>query len=900
MGPSGAVSRHARVYAWLLCLYPREFRESRASSLISFFEDLAEEARYRGGWGRLRLWWRVLSDLVQSVLREHVDARLARRNADRRNGRRREATMRMWLRDDVRHALRSLMRAPTFTVAAAGTLALGIGATTAVFGVVDAILLKSLPYAEPDRLVQLGMLYDDVQSGAISPPDYFDIAERSETLASVAASRLQSLNWTADGEPERLDAAGVTASYFDVVRESPALGRTFRQEDDRRGADAVVVLSYGLWQRRFGGDPGILGRTMILDAEPWTVIGVMPSTYRGPEAIYHHNIELWFPLGRIDDSLDERGNAFMQAIGRLAPDRTLEAARSELTSIGAAIEEANPEVGQRRFWLADLRERTVQDAGVLLWLLFGAVGLLLVISCANVAHLFLVRATERSQEIAVRAAIGAGRLRIVRQLVTESVVLALLAGIAGSLIAWLGVVAFRSLGPADLPRLAEVSIDVRVLGFALGLSILTGVLFGLAPARAVLSPGLSRTLREVGNALTGTRSRTRFRSALVVVQTSLALILLVGAGLLMNSLVRLSRVDAGFEARNVVWLDVHLPDRYETAESRAAFFAALLPRMAQIPGVRTVGAVHGRPLDRNQAVTTVLPEGETVADGARAPRTSWTVITPGYFDALRIPLLAGRAIREDDGPGAPPAVVVSKAFADRFWPNQNAVGKRIRMGQITDDASFLTVVGVVDDVLHFGLNTTAEPMVYRSYAQVPRTWLGVVVRHEGLPATSLLEALRAEVWAMDGTIPLENFGTMESHVRASIGEPRFRVMALTAFSAIATILALVGLYATLTWLVRTRRRELGIRMALGAAAGDVRRMVVRRGMVLAIIGIVLGIIGALATGRLLATMMFGITTTDVSTYAAVAAGMLAVSMLACWLPARRAGATDPVRVLRQE
>lgn len=590
----------------------------------------------------------------------------------------------------------------------------------------------------------------------------------------------------------------------------------------------------------------------------------------------------------------------MQAIGRLAPGRTLEAARSELASIGAAIEEANPEVGARRFWLADLRERTVQDAGVLLWLLFGAVGLLLVISCANVAHLFLVRATERSQEMAIRAAIGAGRVRIMRQLVTESVLLALVAGLAGSLIAWLGVAAFRQFGPADLPRLAEVSIDGRVLAFALGLSILTGMVFGLAPARAMLRPGLAGTLREVGNTLTGSRSRTRFRGALVVIQTSLALILLVGAGLLMNSLVRLSRVATGFDATNVVWLDVRLPDRYEAAEARAAFFASLLARLEGIPGVRAVGAIQGRPLDRNKSVTTVLPEGETVADGGRAPRTSWTVITPGYFDALRIPLLAGRAITEADGPGAPPAVVVSKAFADRFWPDQNAAGKRIRMGQISDDAPFLTVVGVVDDVLHFGLNTTAEPMVYRSYAQLPRTWLGVVVRHEGLAAASLIEALRDEVWAMDRTIPLEDFGTMESHVRASIGEPRFRVMALTAFSAIATILALVGLYATLTWLVRTRRRELGIRMALGAAAADVRSMVVRRGMSLAILGIGLGIVGALGAGRLLATMMFGITATDASTYAVVAAGMLGVSMLACWVPARRAGATDPARVLRQD
>jgi predicted permease len=808
--------------------------------------------------------------------------------------------MATWLREDVVQALRAFARGPAFALAAVGTLALGIGATTTMFGVVDAILLKPLPYADADRLVQVGVRYDEFDAGSMSPPDFFDVAERTRMLEAVAASRLQWMDWTADGEPEQLDGAGVSASYFDIIGMSPVIGRSFRPADDRRGGEAVIVLSHGLWQRRYGGDRGVLGRTMVLNGAPWTIVGVMPSSFHGPEAIYHGRIELWFPLGRIEDPLDERDNAFLQVIGRLAEGRQLEAARAELESIGGAIGEADPEGGRRRFWVADLRERTVAGTGTLLWLLFGAVSLLLVIACANVAHLFLVRATERSREIAVRSAIGAGRGRIVRQLLTESTVLGLVAGLLGSLLAWLGVAAFRALGPGDLPRLAEVSVDMRVLAFALVISLVTGLAFGLVPALDAMRLGLSGVLRDAGTTLTGGRRRTRFRNALVVVQTSLAVVLLAGAGLLFNSFIRLSRVNPGFDPSDVVWIDVRLPQRYETADARRAFFDALLTRVGTIQGVRWAGAIHGRPLDRNQSITNVLPEGRTVGGGEGAPRTSWTVLTPGYFAALGIPLVAGRDITSADGAGASPVVVVSRSLAERFWPGENAVGKRIRMGQLTDDAPFLTIVGVAGDVLQFGLGTSPEPMVYRPYAQVPRTWLGLVVRHDGVPSGPLLAALRQAVWSIDPALPLEEYGTMDAHVRSSIGEPRFRALAFAAFSTVATLLAFVGLYATLAWLVRTRRRELGIRMALGAAAADVRKIVVVRGMTLALAGIALGLIGAIVASRLLASMVFGITTTDASTLLSVSTAMAVVAFVACWLPARRAGATDPARTLRQE
>jgi predicted permease len=893
-----------RLYSLLLRLYPRAFREACGAELLGFFRARAMEARYRGWSGRLKLWRSMLLDLMVSVPKEHSAVRSARRIAKlaERTVSGKEGALMSWIREDARQAARAFVRSPGFVLATVATLGLGIGATTTMFGVVDGVVLRALPYPEADRLVQIGSRFGEVEVGAVSIPDFFDLMERNRTFEAMSTARLQSMDAAGEGEPEQFLGAGVTASYFDVLDVRPFMGRAFGPETDRRGGgEATVVLSHGVWQRRFGGDPSILGRTIRLNDTPFRIIGIMPREFRGPGAIYHEDADLWFPLGYIEDELDNRGDAFVQLIGRLKDDVTLEAASADLQAVGEALGRAYPADGVRNYWVASLQARTVGDSGQLLWILFGAVSLLLLIACANVANLFLVRATERTREMAVRAAIGAGRGRIARQLLTESTLIALAGGLIGAVLAFGGVGLFRATGPADLPRLAEVTVDARVLAFALGLSMLTGLVFGIAPAFDAMRTGLSSGLRDVAGNITGGRVRMRLRNALVVAQTTLALVLLVGAGLLANSLMHLTRVDPGFDPANVVWLNVRLPERsYESAESRLAFYDEMMRRVRNVSGVQSAGAIHGRPLDRNNSIATMLPEGPVPADPEQAPRFSFHSVTPGYFGTLGTPLIDGRDVRETDVARGPRVAVISRSMAERFWPGQRAVGKRFWMGQIGNEAALTTVIGVVDDVLHYGLSSPPSPMVYRPVTQIPRNWLGVIVRHTGREPSALIRELREIVWTLDSTLPLDEYGTMQDHVRASIGEPRFRALALSAFSVIAAVLAFVGLYATLAWVVRTRRRELGIRMALGAAGRDVQRMVIARGMLLAGSGIALGTAGAIGASRVLSSMMFGVTTTDVTTFVLVAAGMAFMAFLASWIPARRAAATDPARTLRSD
>ena len=537
-----------------------------------------------------------------------------------------------------------------------------------------------------------------------------------------------------------------------------------------------------------------------------------------------------------------------------------------------------------------------------MWLLFGAVTLVLLIACANVANLFLVRATERTREMAIRAALGAGRARIARQLLTESALFALAGGALGVALAYAGVALFRVMGPVDLPRLPDVAINARVLLFALGVSAIAGATFGLVPALDLVRPSPSDRLRHQTLHVTAARSRVRLRHALVVAQTAIALVLLVAAGLMARSFVRLSRVDPGFNPANLVWMDITLPERtYPGAAPKLALFDDLLTYVRAMAGVEQAGGIQGRPLESGNAVATMAPERRPPTAEDEAPRLPYHGTTPGYFDALGIQRLDGRDFGPDDVATAPRVAIVSRAFADRFWPHERALGRRFWMGRVAADAPLTSVVGVVEDVRQYGLGAPPQPVVYRPVAQVPRGRLGLVVRHDGrAPAATILRDLRETVWRLDAALPLERAGTMEAHVRASIGEQRFRALALSIFSVIATVLALVGLYGTLTWVVRTRRRELGVRIALGASAGDVQRLIIGRGMRLATLGIVLGVAGALGGSRVLAQMVFGITVTDRATFVTVAGGMAIVAFVASWIPARRAAATDPVQILRME
>ncbi|HET9370223.1 MAG TPA: ABC transporter permease [Vicinamibacterales bacterium] len=805
------------------------------------------------------------------------------------------------LSQDLKYAGRVIRKSPGFTLAVVATLALGIGATTTMFGIVDGVLLRSLPYADASRLVQIGTTFGgSIQVGAVSSLDAHDIATRARSLTAVGASRSQTMDTTAEGAtPERLDAAIVSASYFDVLGVKPVLGRTFTSADHEPRRDGVAVVSYGLWQRRFGGAPDVVGRTMALDGAPFSVVGVMPRSFRGPDALDQADLDVWVAhAGAEPQPASDRDDASWAIVARMTPTATVSAVREELEAIGKAIGEETGAPGPRRFWTATLQDRTIGDSARQLWMLLGAVSVLLLIACANVANLFLVRATERSREMAVRVAMGAGRGRIVRQLLSESALLSLLGGVCGIALAYVGVGLFRAFGPADLPRAADVAVDTRVLAFSLVISALAGLSFGLAPALDTARASLGAGLRATAANLTGSRSRLRLRSALVVAQTALAVVLLVGAGLLVNSVWRLGHVPPGFDPRDVVWIDVRLPARYADAPRRRAFYDDFLARVRALNGVVAAGGIEGRPLGGGNAVATTQPEGRLPAEAERTPRFPWHAVTPGYFAAMGIPIVDGRPIDESDRVASPRVAVISRAMAAQFWPGERAVGKRFWHGRVAADAPLTTVVGVAEDVRQYSLAEPAPPVVYRPVAQAPRATLGIVARHDGRSAPQVLQQIREAAWAIDPALPLDSAGTMDAQLRSSIAEPRFRAAALSAFGVMAAIVASVGLYATLAWIVRARRREIGIRIALGADPSAVRAIVLRRGLSLAVIGTLAGAAIAVAVSRTMSALVFGITATDFATFSTAVSVMLLVAALASWIPARRAAQANPVAILK--
>jgi putative ABC transport system permease protein len=799
------------------------------------------------------------------------------------------------LRQDLRYAVRVMTRTPGFTVAVVLTLALGIGATATMFAVVDGVLLRPLPYADADRIAQIGRRFGPVQVSATSAPDYFDLQARPRPFAAVAIARTETVDISGDAAPERVPSAIVSSSFFDVLGVAPAHGRVFAAADDRPDGRVAVVLSHRLWARRYGADPALIGRVIVLNGVAHAVLGIMPRGFDGPEALGLAGTDVWRPLGRVTLGTDREDAAFA-TLARLAPGVTSQSAAAELTAIGRAISGTDAP----NFWTAPLRDRTVGDAGTQLWLLFAAVALLLLIACSNVANLFLVRATERTRELALRTAIGASRGRIARQLLTESIVFTLTGGAIGVALAYGGVALLRAWTPAELPRVAEISVDTRVLLFALLVSVVAGVAFGLVPAAGVLRSGFATTLRSAAGNVATTRFGVRLRGVLVIVQTTMAVVLLTGAAILAHSVWRLAHVAPGFDPTAVVWLDVSLPERtYPGAAPKLAFFDALIAQVSAMPGVSAVSAIQGKPLGGGNSISTVAPEGP-LPEGAPTPRVPFHVVAPGYFATLAIPQLDGRDFNAGDTAGSPRVAIVNRAFAARFWPEARAVGKRFWMGRVAADAPLTEIVGVVEDVRQYGLDEPPQPTVYRSLAQVPRGSLSVVARHDGVGATSLLQTMRGAAAALDSSLPLGAGGTMDAQVATSIRQPRYRAIALAAFAVCAAVIAFVGLYGTLAWIVRARRRELGIRLVLGADARDVSMLVIRRGLMMAATGVVLGLAGAAAASRAIASLVFGISPMDLPTFFVVGASMLILALVASWVPARRAGAVNPLEVLQRD
>jgi putative ABC transport system permease protein len=808
------------------------------------------------------------------------------------------------LLQDVRYAARQLAKRPAFTVVAVLTLGLGIGANAAIYSVVNAVLLRPLPFKEPGRLVAVWTRQANKGAlrGANSYPDFADYRDQATSFEGMAALRQHSYTLSTPEAGERIEGARVSWSLLGVLGVAPRLGRDFRADEDRLGGPRVALLAHALWERRFAAHPGVVGQSITLDGEPYTVVGVLPEGFRLDFEL--GDAELLSPL-TLDgkDAITERGSHYLRVIGRLRAGASLEQAGAELAAISGGLEKAYPESNTGRTASAmPLHDELVRGVRRGLLVLLGAVALVLLVASANVANLLLARAPEREREVAVRSALGASGRRLGRQFLTESVLLALLGGLLGLLLAHWGVAALVALAPADLPRAADIGVDLRVLGATLLVSLLTGLLFGSAPALRAARTRLSDALNEGGRGSAGP-GRARMRNGLIVAEVATALVLLAGAGLLVRSLGRLLDVDPGFSPERVLTAELQLPEtRYAKPEQVVAFYERLLPRLAALPGLVSAGA--GTPLHFGGSVWTTtfvrrdLPEP---APGER-PSAHYKAVTPGYFEALRIPLVAGRGLSDADRRGAPRVVVVSRALARRLYPDEDPLGKPVAVGVgfgEEGDNTTWQIVGVVGDTALMRLEDEPPPTFYVSLWQHPWSDPSLVLRASGEPR-ALAEAMRREVQALDPELPVSRVRTLPELLSASVAQRRFQALLLSAFAAVGLALAAVGLYGVMAFSIGLRTREIGIRMALGAERRGVLRLVMGQGLTLVLAGIGIGLLGASALSRTLASLLFRVSGTDPVTLGAVSAVLLLAAALACYVPARRATRVDPLVALRCE
>jgi len=798
---------------------------------------------------------------------------------------------------DLRYALRSLTRNLGFTLAAIATLALGIGANTAVYSLVRGVLFRALPFAAPERLVALNETYPARGYTAMvaSPPNYMDWKARSRSFSSMAAYTTGDIALSAGGEPERLRATMVTADFFETLGVAPVAGRTFAPDEFVSGRDRVAILSHGVWQRRFGGDPTVVGRTIRLDGDEYRVAGVMPAAFRFPE----DGPDAWVPLTFSDNVSTQRGAHYLSVVGRLKSGVTLEQAKADLRTIGADLARKYRDTNEGHGATATpLRDSLVKAVRPALLTLLGAVAFVMLIACANVANLLLIRAAHRGPELAIRTALGAGRGRIARQLLTETLVLAVCGALLATALAQAAVDAIVRLSPGTIPRLSEVAVDGGVLAFTAFWTIVTVLLCGVAPIAGVFARAPMAALKVAGADTAVQPGPARLRRSLVVAEVGVALLLLVGAGLLVRSLARLSAVDPGFSAARVLRFDLSLPgSRYPDDASVAAFTETLLARMRALPGVQSAGATFGLPLTDFRFNSTFRVAGHAV-DPAYEPSAQVRVASRDYFRTVGLPLVAGRLFTPADTRGAPVAILASRSAAAKFFPAGDAIGQRLRFGARPGNVRLEgEIVGIVGDVHDQGLDQGLVPEFYGSLEQAPVGAFSVVLKSSQEPG-SLAAAARREVKALDPELPVTQLEPMEAVVARSIAGPRFLMSLLLAFAAIALLLAAVGIYGVTAYAVSQRTRELGIRMALGADARNVRGLVLRDGLRLALTGLGLGLCAALALTRLLRGLLFEIPPTDLATHAGVAVVLLAAALAACWIPARRASRLDPLKALR--
>lgn len=804
--------------------------------------------------------------------------------------------------NDFRYSLRVLIKNPAFTLTALLTLALGIGVNTAIFSVVDSVLLRPLPMSDPDRVVSVWehSLRAGVDRNEMAPANFFDLRNQNQVFDHVGAFGDTSMNLTGAGEPERLDARLVTANVFALLGAKPVLGRTFSPEEDQFGMHRVVVLSDALWQRRFHRDPAIVGRTIMLNAESYTVVGVMPPDFFFPV----REGELWTPWAMQPEEAGGRGDHYVRVIARLKPGVTIEQANAGVEAIATRLSTEYPRTNEGLgFLVSSFHEDYVGNLRTPILILFAAVALVLLIACANVANLLLAQATSRRREIAIRLALGASRLAIVRQLLVESMLLAGGGAVLGLLGAIWGVQWLSKLVPESLSKLQSVSVDARVFVFTLGVTVLTAVVFGATPAFHASRSKPGDTLSEVGRDVAGGNSGRYVRRVLVVAEVALAVVLLVGAGLLVRSFQRLRQVDPGFRTDNLVTMRMVLPhSKYATQEQRRAFYDEMLRRVDELPGVESAGVITFLPLSFSGMNFAFSIEGRTAPGDMQLPLAVYRVVSPDYFRALEIPLQRGRFFDAHDTAEAPPVVIVNRRLAEHFWPGEDPTGKRMKIGPADSPNPWAVVAGVVGDVRQGGLYGEQDFGIYVPYAQERRGFVAprdLVVRTTG-DAAQLASAVRQAVWAVDKDQPISNVRTMDHVLATAVSRERFQTLLLALFATLALALACVGLYGVISYAVVQRTHEIGVRMALGAQPGDVLRLVINQGMLLMLIGLVLGIGGAFAVTRVMTEMLFGVTATDPLTFAGVPIVLGVIALLACYIPARRATKVDPLVALRYE
>lgn len=806
---------------------------------------------------------------------------------------------------DLRYGIRVLLKAPGFTVVAVLALALGIGANTAIFSLVNTLLLRPLPFAEPDRLVMVSGRNPQkgLSRSEVTPADWLDYRTQNQVFEGIAAFRTTRFTLTGQGEPELVDGALVSSDFFSLLGLQPFQGRTFQSEEEQPGHDRVAIVSHSLWQRRFGSRASLAGQSLTLNGESYTVVGIL-----SPEMKFPTNnemagaFELCVPLAL--NALDQtnRSNHVLLGVARLRRGVTEEQAQSEMIHIARQLEEQHPDT--HAGWsinMSRLRDEVVGDFRTALLTLMVAVSFVLLIACANVANLLLARAATRQKEMAIRTALGAGRLRIVRQLLTESMLLALVGGIIGVLLAFWGIDLLRSASADSLPSTAVIKLDGSVLLFTLLVSLLTGIIFGLAPALAAAKTDLHDTLKEGGRSSTAGGRRSWLRSTLVVTEVALSVALLVGAALMIRSFVRLLEVDPGFNPDRLLTMQLQLPlSKYREERQQADFYEQLVRKVSVLPGVEAAGAINHLPLDGSNSSTSFHIEGHPLPAAGEAPAaTNWRSITPGYFHTLGMTLLQGQQFSERDTAESPAVVIINETMARRFWPGENPLGKRIRPINPGQDEPWAEIVGIMRDVRHWGLDREAQAEAYYPHTQQPVRRMTLVVR-TGSEPSQMVAAVRRQVGTLDQDLPVSKIRTMEQLLEASFSGRRFNMLLMGVFAVAALLLACIGLYGLMAYSVTQRTHEIGIRVALGAQPLDIFKLITRQGMTLVLIGIVTGLSVAFALTRLISGLLYGVSATDPWVFIGVALLLILVALLACLIPARRATKVDPLVALRYE